>query len=141
MFIKRTQRILRGKTHSNHLVVESVATESGPRHRVVCSLGSLGPASKAQWLKLAHHLQDSLGGQESFLEHSVQEQAWVQKATLTAKGKKKPNAGKELRIDLEKVEVEEPGKPEQSMSAIRSGSGWAWTNSLLRLASVTRPAC
>jgi len=70
-----------------------------------------------------------------------QEQAWVQKATLTAKGKKRPNAGKELRIDLEKVEVEEPGKPEQSMSAIRSGSGWAWTNSLLRLASVTRPAC
>src|SRR5262249_10815154 len=42
-----------------------------------------------------------------FLEHSAQEQAWVQKATLTAKGKKKPNAGKELRIDLEKVEVEE----------------------------------
>jgi hypothetical protein len=74
---------------------------------VICSLGSLDPAPKAQWLKLAHHLQDSLGGQESFLEHSVQEQAWVQKATLTAKGKKKPNAGKELRIELEKVEVEE----------------------------------
>ena len=89
------------------MVVESVATESGPRHRVIYSLGSLGPAPKAQWLKLAHHLQDSLGGQESFLEHSVQKQAWVQKATLTAKGKKKPNAGKELRIDLEKVEVEE----------------------------------
>ena len=93
MFIKRTQRILRGKTYTNHLLVESVATERGSRHRVICSLGSLGLAPKAHWLKLAHHLQDSLGGQESFLEHSVQEQAWVQKATLTAKGKKRPNVG------------------------------------------------
>ena len=93
MFIKRTQRILRGKTYTNHLLVESVATERGSRHRVICSLGSLGLAPKAHWPKLAHHLQDSLGGQESFLEHSVQEQAWVQKATLTAKGKKRPNVG------------------------------------------------
>jgi hypothetical protein len=84
LFIKRTKRTLRGKTYTNHLLVESVATERGPRHRVICSLGSLGPAPKGQWLKLAHHLQDSLGGQESFLEHSAQEQALVQKATLAA---------------------------------------------------------
>ena len=107
MFIKRTQRTLRGKTYTNHLLVESVATERGPRHRVICSLGSLGPAPKAQWLKLAHHLQDSLGGQESFLEHSAQEQALVQKATLAAKGKKKRNADKDICIDLQQVEVEE----------------------------------
>ena len=107
MFIKRTQRTLRGKTYTNHLLVESVATERGPRHRVICSLGSLGPAPKAQWLKLAHHLQDSLGGQESFLEHSAEEQALVQKATLAAKGKKERDAGNDICIDLEKVEVEE----------------------------------
>jgi hypothetical protein len=41
LFIKRTKRTLRGKTYTNHLLVESVATERGPRHRVVCSLGSL----------------------------------------------------------------------------------------------------
>jgi len=107
LFIKRTQRTLRGKTYTNHLLVESVATERGPRHRVICSLGSLGPAPKAQWLKLAHHLQDSLGGQESFLEHSAEEQALVQKATLAAKGKKERDAGNDICIDLEKVEVEE----------------------------------
>jgi hypothetical protein len=56
LFIKRTKRTLRGKTYTNHLLVESVATERGPRHQVICSLGSLGPAPKAQWLKLAHHL-------------------------------------------------------------------------------------
>jgi len=50
---------------------------------------TLGPAPKAQWLKLAHHLQDSLGGQESVLEHSAEEQALVQKARLAAKGTKK----------------------------------------------------
>ena len=29
---------------SNHLLVESVATPQGPRHRVICSLGALAPA-------------------------------------------------------------------------------------------------
>ena len=87
MFIKRTKRTLRGKTYTNHLLVESVATERGPRHRVVCSLSLPWAAPKAQWLKLAHHLQECLGGQESFLEQSAEEQALVQKATLTAKGK------------------------------------------------------
>ena len=103
MFIKRTKRTLRGKTYANHLLVESVATERGPRHRVICSLGSLGPAPKAQWLKLAHHLQESLGGQESLLEHSAEEQALVEKATLAAKGKKKRKADEDINIDLEEV--------------------------------------
>ena len=107
MFIKRTKRSVRGKTYTNHLLVESVATERGPRHRVICSLGSLGPAPKAQWLKLAHHLQESLGGQENFLEHSAEEQALVQKATLAAKGKKKPSTGSDITINLEEVELEE----------------------------------
>ena len=106
MFIKRTKRTLRGKTYTNHLLVESVATERGPRHRVICSLGSLGPAPKGQWLKLAHHLQESLGGQQSLLEHSAQEQALVQKAAVAAtKAKKKREAGSD--INVEEVEVEE----------------------------------
>jgi hypothetical protein len=88
LFIKRTQRTLRGKTYTSHLLVESVATERGPRHRVICSLGSLGPAPKAQWLKLAHHLQDSLGGQESFLEHSAEEEALLQKTNIGCQGQK-----------------------------------------------------
>src|SRR5437016_13229270 len=56
---------------------------------------------------LAHHLQESLGGQESLLEHSAEEQALVEKATLAAKGKKKRKADEDINIDLEEVEVEE----------------------------------
>jgi transposase len=106
VFIKRTKRTFHGKTYTNHLLVESVATERGPRHRVVCSLGSLAPAPKAQWLKLAHHLQQSLGGQQELLEPSVDEQALVQRAAVAAtEGKKMRNAGGELNV--EELEVEE----------------------------------
>ena len=45
MFIKRTSKRVNGKTYINHLLVESLATPKGPRHRVVCSLGSLAQAS------------------------------------------------------------------------------------------------
>jgi len=41
-----------------------------------------------------------LGGQESLLEQSTQEQALVQKATLAAKGKKKRVAGDDININL-----------------------------------------
>ncbi len=105
MFIKRTKRTLRGKVYTNHLLVESVTTERGPRHRVVCSLGSLSPGPKAQWLKLAHHLQQSLSGQESLLDDSPQEQVALQKPEVAARGSKKHRSGSD--INWEEVEVEE----------------------------------
>jgi hypothetical protein len=105
LFIKRTKRTLRGKVYTNHLLVESVATERGPRHRVVCSLGSLSPGPKAQWLKLAHHLQQSLSGQESLLDDSPQEQVALQKPEVAVRGPKKHRSGTD--IDWDEVEVEE----------------------------------
>jgi len=105
LFVKRTKRSFRGKTYTNHLLVESVATERGPRHRVICSLGSLAPAPREHWLKLAHHLQESLGGQESLLAQSPEEQAVVQKVAVAVRGSKKRNAGSDF--NLEEVEVEE----------------------------------
>ena len=105
MFIKRTKRTLRGKIYTNHLLVESVATERGPRHRVVCSLGSLSPGPKAQWLKLAHHLQQSLSGQESLLDDSPQEQVALQKPEVAARGPKKHQSGSDVNRD--EVEVEQ----------------------------------
>jgi hypothetical protein len=105
LFIKRTKRTLRGKVYTNHLLVESVATERGPRHRVVCSLGSLAPGPKAQWLKLAHHLQQSLSGQESLLDDSPQEQVALQKPEVAVRGPKKHRSGSD--IDWDEVEVEE----------------------------------
>lgn len=67
MFIKRTSRRVGGKTYINHLLVESIATPEGPRHRTICSLGSLAPAPEAQWRGLAQKLSSALGGQTTFL--------------------------------------------------------------------------
>jgi hypothetical protein len=63
MFIKRTTRRGKGKTYVNHLLVESIATPKGPRHRVVCSLGALAPAPPEQWLALARKVEAALAGQ------------------------------------------------------------------------------
>lgn len=63
MFIKRTTRRVNGKTYVNHLLVESIATPKGPRHRVICSLGQLTPAPREEWLALARKLASALGGQ------------------------------------------------------------------------------
>jgi transposase len=63
VFIKRTTRRVNGKTYVNHLLVESIATPKGPRHRVICSLGQLTPAPREEWLALARKLASALGGQ------------------------------------------------------------------------------
>jgi len=67
VFIKRTTRHVKGKTYENHLLVESIATPKGPRHRVICSLGSLTPGPKEAWLGLARKLHDALAGQTTLL--------------------------------------------------------------------------
>jgi transposase len=67
VFIKRTTRRVGRKTYINHLLVESVATPQGPRHRTICSLGSLAPAPEAEWRGLAQKLSGALGGQTTLL--------------------------------------------------------------------------
>lgn len=64
MFIKPTKKRVGDKTYVNHILVESVATPKGPRHRVVCSLGSLAPAPAEDWLALAHKIEAALTGQQ-----------------------------------------------------------------------------
>ena len=63
MFIKRTSRRVGEKTYVNHLLVESIATPQGPRHRTICSLGSLAPAPVDEWRTLARKLGAALSGQ------------------------------------------------------------------------------
>jgi len=67
VFIKRTTRRVGPKTYVNHLLVESVVTPDGPRHRTICSLGSLAPAPVEEWRGLAHKLSAALGGQTTLL--------------------------------------------------------------------------
>ena len=67
MFIKHTKKRVGDKTYVNHVLVESVVTRKGPRHRVVCSLGSLAPAPAEEWLALAHKVEAALGGQQELV--------------------------------------------------------------------------
>ena len=108
MFIKRTAKRVGDATYVNHLLVESVATPKGPRHRVVCSLGSLAPAARDQWRGLARRLEAALGGQEALLRNDDVD-AIVEHARGRA-GAKKPKAadGSALvTVDTDRVEVEE----------------------------------
>jgi transposase len=65
MYIRTTKRVYKGKSYTNHLLVESVLTAKGPRQRTICSLGSLEPAPHEQWLALAHKMESALQGQLS----------------------------------------------------------------------------
>jgi transposase len=67
VFLKATRKTVRGKTYTNHLLVESISTPKGPRHHTICSLGALEPAPREPWLALAHKLEAALRGQQSWL--------------------------------------------------------------------------
>ena len=68
MYIRQTTKTVRGKTYTNHLLVESVATPKGPRQRTICSLGDLSPRPASAWLKLAYRIETALAGQGELLE-------------------------------------------------------------------------
>jgi len=101
MYIRKTTRIYKGKTYTNHLLVESVQTRNGPRQRTICSLGSLEPAPAADWLALAHKLQSALHGQESLPESAAEIEELSEKA---GKGKKRSEA---IVIEPDGITMEE----------------------------------
>ncbi len=110
MFIKQTTKHFKGKTYVNHLLVESVATPKGPRHRVVCSLGSLAPAPAEDWLVLAHKVETALSGQPELLGN-----AKVDAIVARVRKQKTPQppavdqSGPDLvAIHTDRVETEQP---------------------------------
>jgi len=54
----------------NENIRESVQTPKGPRQKTICSLGDLRPRSRAEWLKLAHKVEQALSGQEDLFEEA-----------------------------------------------------------------------
>ncbi len=64
MFLKRNTKRVKGKVYYNYLLVESIATPKGPRHRTVVALGSLDPGPREQWAELAKRLYAALVGQQ-----------------------------------------------------------------------------
>jgi transposase len=105
MYIRKTTRIYKGKTYTNHLLVESVQTPKGPRQRTLCSLGSLGPAPAEDWLGLAHKLESALQGQESLPTAAVEIPQLSEKAR---QGKQRaPVSGAAMAVEPDGVRMEE----------------------------------
>src|SRR5947199_8967446 len=105
MYIRKTTRTYKGKTYTNHLLVESVQTPSGPRQRTICSLGSLEPAPAEDWLALAHKLESALHGQESLPGSPPEVEQHSQKAR---NGKKRPApSASAIAVDPDRITMEE----------------------------------
>src|SRR5436309_6609605 len=108
MYIRKTNRTYKGKTYTNHLLVESVQTPNGPRKRTICSLGSLEPAPAEDWLALAHKLKTALHGQES-LPGSAPE--IEQRREQARNGKKRAGpSGSSIAVEPDRIRMEEAPK-------------------------------
>src|SRR5271157_3142262 len=112
MYLRRTTKTHKGKTYTNYLLVESRHTAQGPRQQVVCSLGSLAPAPREEWLSLAHRLEASLEGQGSLPPTDRQIATLVEKvqhgrrpAAVSEPSRRPAEAG--LAVDPDQVSVEE----------------------------------
>jgi transposase len=111
MYIRKTKRVYKDKTYTNHLLVESVLTPKGPRQRTLCSLGSLKPAPRKDWLALAHKMEAALQGQLSLQVPPAEMEPLVQRAR---KGRVRQQASEKISeqssiiaIDTDRVETEE----------------------------------
>lgn len=108
MFIKPTKKKVGDKTYVNHVLVESVATPRGPRHRTVCSLGSLAPAPAEEWLALAHKLEVALTGQQP-LVCDARVEALVAKVRAARRGARHTTGTSDLvLVHTDQVTTEEP---------------------------------
>lgn len=108
MFVKRTTKRVNDRTYLNHLLVESVATPKGPRHRVVCSLGSLAPAPADEWRALARRLDAALSGQAE-LERDALLDTIVARGKTPRPAERPANRTSDLvAIHTDHVAVEEP---------------------------------
>ena len=112
MYLRRTTKKHKGKTYTNYLLVESVHTPRGPRQHVVCSLGSLAPAAREEWLNLAHRLEASLQGQGSLPAADPQLATLVEKVRRGARPRAEPGRARgqaeaDLAVDPDRVSVEE----------------------------------
>jgi transposase len=105
MYIRKSERVYKGKTYINHLLVESVQTPKGPRQRTICSLGSLEPAPAEHWLGLAHKIETALEGQASLTPVPTE----VERFTRRARRGTKPTSSPEsvMAVDTNRVEIEE----------------------------------
>lgn len=138
MYIRKTTKSHKGKTYTNYLLVESVATPQGPRQRIICSLGSLAPAPPEQWRDLAHRLEASLQGQSPLPPGDPQLEALADKVRRTRRARRAARPA--LAVDPERVTVEEA----REAGAVHVGHQmWQQLglNEILSAAGLSKRAC
>lgn len=114
MYIRKTIKKDKGKTYTNYILVESVLTEKGPRQKTICSLGSLKPRPKEQWLLLSYKIQRALIGQMGLEGLDKEVEAIVQK--IRDKKDKSPKPRRNLHqietdlvsVNPDKIKIEKP---------------------------------
>jgi transposase len=111
VYIRKTRKSYKGTDYFNYVLVESRSTPKGPRQKTICSLGSLEPAPREQWLALAQRVQSALGGQlplpaaEDARASAVVERVRTRRARA---GGSPPSQGQRLiALDPTRVTVEE----------------------------------
>jgi transposase len=107
MYIRKSVRRYKGKTYTNHLLVESVQTPKGPRQRAICSLGSLEPAPREQWLALAHKLQSTLQGQLSLDTPQIDTLIQTHSRRRERGARRSVHSSSVIEVDADRVEMEE----------------------------------
>src|SRR5260370_36175019 len=93
MYLRKSIRSYKDGSYLNYLLVESIHTAKGPRQKTVCSLGDLGPRPRAEWLKLAHKIEDALVGQADLLDPADGEVAAILRRGKRGQDHEAPPAG------------------------------------------------
>jgi hypothetical protein len=113
VYIRRTRKQYKGKSYFNYVLVESRATPKGPRQKTICSLGSLEPAPRAQWLALAQRIESALSGQLPLAAEEARASAIAEQVRTRSGRARAPrsqsSAGEQglITIDPARVTVEE----------------------------------
>ncbi len=107
MYIRKSVRVYKGKTYTNHLLVESVQTPKGPRQRAICSLGSLAPAPREQWLALAHKLQSTLQGQLPLETAQIDTLVQTRHRRQERRAKLSVHSSSLIEVDADRVDMEQ----------------------------------
>jgi hypothetical protein len=107
VFIKRTTRRVGAKTYVNHLLVESVATPQGPRHRTICSLGTLAPAPAEEWRGLAQKLSAALGGQTTLVPDPVVDALAARAHPPRGANRSARSGDAGITVDIDRVQIED----------------------------------
>src|SRR2546422_960515 len=114
MYLRKASRTYKGKTYTNHLLVDSILTPKGPRQTVICSLGDLSPRPREEWLALAHKMEAALSGQQELLPARGElsslvvkaQQAWERRLSQAAQTSS-AEVGEWIAVQADRIRTEQ----------------------------------